>query len=306
MLEIIRQPISLLLFSFCLIFCAGLPLLVSHTLGETQALIIDSALSTHFATGLLLGAYAACSTLSRELQTGTASTILSKPVWRPLFFLSKFLGIVLVLVLFSVGASLVAIISARTVNDPFWINRFSAISTLLVLPVAYLIAAAINFKTQRPFASNAFVWLVILTLVAFVVNGFFSSDDGWIAFATLYRLEILPASLLVTTAIIVLCAIAASLATRLDTIPTISICATVFLLGLMSDYIFGRFADSNILARFLYQIVPNWQHFWVVDALRHNTAIPALYIFHALGYALLYTCGFLILGINAFKRIEME
>ncbi len=306
MLEIIRQPISLLLFSFCLAFCAAIPLLVSHTLGETQAIVIDSALAVHFATGLLLGGYAACSSLARELHSGTASTILSKPVWRPLFFLAKFLGIVLVLVLFSLGASMVAVISARSVNNPFWVNKFSAVSTLLVIPLAYAIAAVINFKSQRPFASNAFAWLLILTGAAFVLNGFYSSEDGLISFASAYRLEIMPASFLVMTATIVLCSIAASLATRLDTIPTISICATIFLLGLMSDYLFGRFAGTSLISNLIYRIIPNWQHYWVVDALRHGVEIPISYIASTIVYALLYICGSLLLGINAFKRIEME
>jgi len=306
MLEVIRQPISLLLFTFCLLFCAALPLVVSHTLGETQNLVIDSALAMHFATGLLLGGYAACSTLTRELRSGTAAGILSKPVWRPVFFISKFLGIVYVLLLFSFGAALTAVVCARTVAEPFWIDKLSAISLLAVFPLAYLIAGFINFKTRRPFASNAFAWVLILTAVVFVLNGFLGPELEPTAFAAKYRLAVLPASLLVTIATIVLCSIAASLATRFETIPTISICATILLLGLMSDYIFGRFADSNILAAFCYRVVPNWQHFWVVDALRNDLVIPAAYILQTCAYAFLYICGCLLLGINAFKSIEME
>lgn len=306
MLEIIRQPISLLLFTFCLLFTAVLPLVVSHTLGETQALVIDSALATQFATGLLLGGYAACSTLTREMRSGTASTILSKPVCRPLFFMSKFLGIAFVMLLFSAGAALTTVLSAKTAAEPFWIDKFSAISVLTVFPLAYLIAAAVNFKTTRPFASNAFAWLLILSLTVFVLNGFVDQSMETTAFAANYRLEIFSAVLLVTIAIVTLCAIAVSLATRLDTLPTISICATIFLLGLMSDYLFGRFADSNPIAYVCYHVIPNWQHFWVADALRSEILIPLKYVLHAAGYAALYMLGCLLLGINAFKQIEME
>src|SRR6056297_1145018 len=121
-LEIVRQPIALLIFTFCLLFGAALPLIVSHTLGETQALVIDSTLATQFATGLLLGVYAACSTLTREMRTGTASAVLSKPVRRPLFFLAKFGGIVAVMLFFSLGSALVTVISARTVAESFVID----------------------------------------------------------------------------------------------------------------------------------------------------------------------------------------
>jgi hypothetical protein len=88
--------------------------------------------------------------------------------------------------------------------------------------------------------------------------------------------------------------------------PIISICATIFLLGLMSDYLFGRFADSSLLADVCHHIIPNWQHFWVVDALRNELTIPWQYIVRVAGYAGLYIFGCLLLGINAFKRIEME
>lgn len=306
MLEVIRQPISLLLFTFCLLFCAVLPLLVSHTLGETQDLVIDSALAMHLATGLLLGAYAACSTLTRELRSGTAAAILSKPVARPIFFIAKFLGIVYVLMLFSLGAALTTVISARTVADPYLIDKLSAISLLAVFPLAYIIAGFVNFRTRRPFASNAFAWVLILTGAIFLLNGFISPELKATTFAADYRLELLPASLLVAIAIIVLSSIAVSLATRVEVIPTISICAAILLLGLMSDYLFGRFADANILAGVFYRTIPNWQHFWVVDALRNDIVIPAAYILQTCGYAFLYICGCLLLGINAFKGLEME
>jgi len=52
-LEVIRQPIGLLLISSCILFIALLPVLVTHTLGEADRLIRDSALSLTLVTGLL-------------------------------------------------------------------------------------------------------------------------------------------------------------------------------------------------------------------------------------------------------------
>lgn len=303
-LEIVRQPIALLIFTFCLLFGAALPLIVSHTLGETQALVIDSTLATQFATGLLLGVYAACSTLTREMRTGTASAVLSKPVRRPIFFLAKFAGIVAVMLLFSLGSALVAVISARTVAESFVIDKLPAISLLAAFPLAYLIAAGINFKTRRPFASNAFLWLLLLVGAVFLLNGFLGKEWEWTAFGANYRLDILPATLLVALAIIVLCAIALTLATKLETIPTLAICGTIFMLGLMSDYLFGRLADTQPIANIFYHIVPNWQHFWMVDALRSDLTIPWAYIGGVTFYAVVYICGVLLLGINSFKNIE--
>ncbi len=305
-LEIIRQPISLLLFTFCLLFIAVLPLIVSHTLGETQKLMIDSALAIQFACGLLLGGYAACSSLSHEIDSGTASVILSKPVGRTLFFLAKFTGIVAVLAMFSLGAALSAVISARTTVEAFFIDKFSAFTLVAAFPLAYLISAGINFKTRRPFASNAFITLLILVAAVFILNGFVGTKLEFTHFAANYRLEILPVALLISIAIVMLSAIAASLATKFDTVPTLSICGTIFMIGLMSDYLFGRIADTNIWANICYRIIPNWQHFWVTDALRNGLKIPWTYILHVTLYAGFYICGCLLFGINSFKKTEMK
>jgi hypothetical protein len=77
------------------------------------------------------------------------------------------------------------------------------------------------------------------------------------------------------------------------------------MMGLMSDYLFGRNAAANKLAALLYAITPNWQHFWGVDAL-NGAGVPWVYVTHAAAYAALYLAGLLALGIVAMRGMEVR
>ncbi|MDW8345226.1 MAG: hypothetical protein RMM51_12160, partial [Verrucomicrobiae bacterium] len=105
----------------------------------------------------------------------------------------------------------------------------------------------------------------------------------------------------------VLAALAQALATRLNTVPVMATCSVFFLVGLMTDYLFGRIAHHHWWAAWLYALLPNWQHFWVVDALTGEEGrIPWAYVLRAGWYALLYTVGMLSLGFLAFRTAEVK
>jgi hypothetical protein len=87
-----------------------------------------------------------------------------------------------------------------------------------------------------------------------------------------------------------LAGLAVACSTRLEMIPTLAICSGLFLLGLMSDYLFGRPAQQGSWwASVLYTLVPNWQLFWLADALDSGKAIPWGYV----GKAFVYMAGYL-------------
>ena len=91
--EALRQPIVLLLTLSCVVFVALLPGLIMHVMGEPDRLVRDSALAVQFVGGLLLAGYTACAAVKHEIQRGTVATVLTKPVGRTLFFLSKYAGV---------------------------------------------------------------------------------------------------------------------------------------------------------------------------------------------------------------------
>ena len=92
----------------------------------------------------------------------------------------------------------------------------------------------------------------------------------------------------------ILTGLALACTTRLDTIPTLAICSVLFLLGLMSDYFFGRpAAQGSWIAGALHTAVPNWQLFWMGDAMEETKTIPWAYVAKALGYV----TGYLVVAL---------
>ncbi len=304
--DAIRQPLAFLLFATTLILIALLPLILSHTLGESVKFVRDGSLGFMFVAGLILGAHMACASLSSEVRHGTVSVVLSKPIARITFFLAKYAGIAAVLLLFAAGTLMAVLLSVRTAFQAYVTDWWSATPLLLACVGAFVVGGLINYVLRRPFVSNAFLSLLMLLTLAFVFAGFVDQHGQRMAFGALYDFRILSAGSLITLAILVLAALSVSLATRLSTIPTLSLCGGLFFLGLLSDYFFGQHSATSQTARVLYYLLPNWQHFWVVDALGGDGSIPGGYVFMAGAYAVLYLAGILVFGVMAFQRMEVE
>ncbi len=305
-LEAIRQPLAFLLFATTLLLIALLPLVLSHTLGESAKFVRDGSLAFMFVAGLILGAHIACASLANEVRHGTVSVVLSKPIPRAVFFLAKYAGIAVVMLLFSAGILMAVLLSARTARQAFITDWWAAGPLLIACVACFLIGGLINFLLRRPFVSNAFVALLALLTLAFVFSGWVDGHGQTTTFGALYDFRILPAGFLITLAVLVLAALSVSLATRWTTIPTLSLCGGIFILGLLSDYYFGRLADTSVWAWALYYLLPNWQHFWVVDALAGEGIIPMHYVGLAGAYAGLYLAGILAFGMTAFQRMEVK
>lgn len=296
LLEALRQPFLLLLTTTCVCAIGLMPALLMHTMGESEKLIQDSALGLHFVCGLLLGGYAASAALGREIRRGTLITVLSKPVDRELFFIAKFCGIAGVLFLFSISTSIATLLAARMAADEYNITASTLGPFIAVPALAYIVAGILNYTKQRPFVSTAFSLLVGFMLILFVVT----IKLGGIPW------KVLPASIAVSLGTLVLAGLALALITRMELVPTLAACTVVFLAGLMTDYLLGRFAATNTLAALAYNLLPNWQHFWLADALGGEGRIPWSYIRQLTTYAIFYLLGTLSLGMLAFRNVETK
>lgn len=297
-LEASRQPIFLLLTTSVLLLIALMPALITHVIGDSARMVRDSALALQMVAGLALGCHAASATLTRELQKGTLASILSKPVSRELFLLAKFAGVALIMGVFALVTTLAAMLSVRSAAQPFTIDPWGMIPLIAALLTAYAGAGLLNYYRQIPFVSRAYGLLTFSVILAFAISGLAGG-------ASLIPWNIFPAGVLIGLATLLLSAWAVCLATRLQPIPVFSICLTVLLLGLMSDYLFGRHAGEHMLYAALYGVIPNWQHFWAVDALQRD-GIPWSYAGRVAGYTAAHAAAVLSLGLLSFNRVEVK
>jgi hypothetical protein len=148
---------------------------------------------------------------------------------------------------------------------------------------------------------------VIMISLAFVAINFVNKNGELQAFATGVDWRLVPAALLILLALWVLAGWAVACATRLEMIPTLAICSGVFLLGLMSDYLFGRLAEQGSWwASVLYTVVPNWQLFWLADALENGKSIPWSYVAKASVYTVGYLGATLAVALVLFEDRELS
>ena len=72
------------------------------------------------------------------------------------------------------------------------------------------------------------------------------------------------------------------------------------------EYVLGRLADRFVLADTLYRLTPNWQHFWVADALNGGGSVPWPYTAMAALYAAAWSTGLLGIGLLSFRNTDMR
>lgn len=305
-LDIIRQPIILLLVVMSIMLTSLLPMVSVFMFGKEVRLIQDGAFAFQFGAGLLLAGISASVCLHQEISRGTAATILCKPVSRSLFFLAKYGGVLLVLALFCLLSLMTTLLCARV--PLFGLNTDWRVGGVLyaAVPLALGLAAVMNFVWKRPFVSQAFAFLIPSLMAAFLTAAWLHPRGGFCFFGSWMEWRLLPVGILIGLALAVLAAIALSLSTRLSPIFTLSVCGLLFFGGLLSDYMFGRTAGCSLPAAVCYSLMPNWQDFWLVDALAGGGTIPWGYVGGAGGYALLMIVGILCFGLVSFRNVEIH
>ena len=308
-MELIRQPVFLLLMTASVLFEIFLAVPYYFAFGDEPKLVENSTLAVMLLSGLLGAVLSASASLAREIRSGTALAVSSKPVGRAQFFLAKYTGLAAALTVLSY-INLVGVLLANWMSfDAYGKTNLPALGIFAGgVVVAYALAGFSNFFLRRPFASDAVLALVVTTtLAAFLVFRFLRSQQTFGAAAQVdWRL--VPAGMLIVFAILILAALALACSTRLDTIPTLAVCSAFFLIGLMSDYFFGRRAETGEWwASALYTAIPNWQLFWLADALETGkSTFHWGYVGKAFAYAIAYAGAALAVGTALFEERELS
>ncbi len=305
-LDIIRQPIILLLAVTSIALTSLLPVVSLFMFGEEARLVQDGAFAFQLGMGLLLAGSAASAALYREISRGTAATVLCKPVSRTVFFLAKYWGVLLVLALFSLLSLIATLLSVRMPLPGLNTDWRVGALLYLALPLAFILAGFTNYFLKRPFVSQSFMFIMPCLVAAFLAGACLYPGGGYCRFGSLLEWRLLPAGVLIGLALAVFAAIALSLSTRLSPVFTLAGCGVLFFLGLLSDYLLGRAAEHSMSAAVCYGLLPNWQDFWLVDALAGGGVIPWSYVAGAGAYALLMIAGVLCFGLVAFRNVEIR
>jgi ABC-type transport system involved in multi-copper enzyme maturation permease subunit len=308
-MELVRQPVFLLLMTGSVLFEIFLAVPYYFAFGDEMKLVKTSALAVMLLAGLFGAVLSASASLAREIRTGTALAVLSKPVGRAQFLLAKFAGLAGALALLAYVNMVGVLLASWMAFDAYGKTDVLAIGIFGgAMALAYALAGFSNYFLRRPFVSDAvFALVVMVTIGAFVICQFTQQMQS-LGNQAAVDWDLIPAGILILFALWILAAIALACSTRLDMIATLAICSAVFLVGLMSDYLFGLpAAKGSWWASTLYSVVPNWQLFWLADALETGkSTFHWNYVGKALGYVIFYAGAALAVAVALFDERELS
>jgi ABC-type transport system involved in cytochrome c biogenesis permease component len=308
-MELIRQPVFLLLMTVSSLFEVFLACVNYFGFGDEPKLVKISALAVTLMAGLFGAVMSASASVAREIRSGTALAVLAKPVSRGQFLLAKYAGLAVALALLSLVNCIAALLATRMAFDAYGEVDYPGLAVFCgSLVLAYLIAGFSNFFLRRPFVSDAVLGVVVMVMVAFAVLQFIPREAGRMGVD--YKgidWRVIPASALLYMAVLILAALALACSTRVEMVPTLAICSALFMMGLVSDYFWGtRAKGGSWWASVLYAVTPNWQLFWMADALEGTKQIPLSYLGRAFGYACAYIGAILALALALFEDRELS
>ena len=307
-IETLRQPIYAVIIVFSLLLMLLAPAVSMYTLDEDIMLLRELGLSTLFLAGLFIAVFASTGAITEEIESGTITTVLSKPISRPTFVIGKFLGISMAVALAHLLITMALLMIVRhgtleTASDEIdWTVITAAGAGLLA---TLIITAFLNYIYDWNFPSTGVVLGTVFFGFGILFLVFVDKEWKFNPLGSHFEMFDIIASGLLLLALFALVALAILFSTRFNEVVTLTLCVGVFLLGLISDWVFGRFADQHIWAKIGSILTPNLQIFWVSDAIYETGTVPAAYLLLAITYSALYTAGILALAVAFFQRRQI-
>src|SRR3954468_8633331 len=145
-MELVRQPVFLLLTTASAGFCVFLASVPYFGFGDDPILVKQSVLAVMLLAGLLGSVLSASNTLARELRTGTALSVLAKPVGRAPFLLAKYVGLAGALAVLNYVNLVAALLASRMAFDAYGSADIRSLAIVFgCLVFAYCVGGFTNF-----------------------------------------------------------------------------------------------------------------------------------------------------------------
>lgn len=307
--ETVRQPVYGVVVGATLLLMIFNVGLAAYTLKDDDKLLTELGLSTLLLSGLFLASFSATSVLTREIDNKTVLTVVSKPISRPVLIVGKFVGLVTALLLafylcflgflYSIQHKVLQT-SADEWHQPVLV--FGLGGTLLTCAIAGIR----NYLSGKEFITTA-LWigtpLLTVGAVACVFLGRSWELQSWTE--GLPGPAVLLSAALIFCALVVLAAIALASSVRLGQVLTLTVCIGVLVTGLITDYLLSERAESALLADLVYRLVPNFNFFWIIDAVNNDQSVPLEYCVYVITYTGLLSTAALLVAIALFQRREV-
>lgn len=307
-IETIRQPVYTVIVIVSALLYILAPSITMYTLDEDVKLLRELGLSTLFLAGLFIAVFSATGAVTEEIESKTITTVLSKPVPRPIFIIGKFAGV----------AGAVTTAHYLLTATYLLVARFGVLETasdepdmpvvttaIAIITLSISISAFLNYSYDWHFSASAILTASALSIFGLLFLVFTDKEWNLGSLANCFNLFDIYASLLLLFGTLILVALAVLFSCRFNVILTLTFCVVVFLLGLISDWVASQYAAKYLWAQIYSTLLPNMQIFWVSDAIYETGSVPAAYLLRGLSYSACYTAGILALSAALFQRRQV-
>src|ERR1700693_6322741 len=131
-MELVRQPVFLLLMTCSAVFEIFLATPYYFAFGDEPKLVKNSTLAAMLLTGLLGAVLSASASLAREIRAGTVLAVLSKPVGRAQFLLAKYTGLAAALILLTYVNLIASLLASRMAFDAYGSTDLFAVGVFVL------------------------------------------------------------------------------------------------------------------------------------------------------------------------------
>ena len=280
-LEILSEPLSLLLLLAALTMATLAPAFHYHQFGEATRMARDAGFSSLFLGGALTAVFGTVRTFRRELETGTAQMALAHSVSRTAFFLSKTLGSACALAVFC----LIVFLTAQTVVNGAAIGgelaeRTGDIARLWGPSLAFALGTAVLPLVLAAALNRFFRFRFVLT--AFALALAVSVAGACYRFDLRSFLRLLPVAVCVVLPMTAFLSLSAAAAVRFRANGAVSVAGFLFL-----------------------ALIPVAGNYYLPDALSKGGELPWGYAGLAAAATLPAVVAFLWIGVHLFNGRDM-
>ncbi len=300
--DCIRQPVYFIIIVSTISLIGLFPLLSFFVFNEQIKMVLDSSMASILLFSMILSVLLAGGSIYKDISSGNISLILSKPIKRNVFLAGRIIGVMLVVTQFVFVCALSSVISMYIAVDQFNLDYKIFYAFYLMIFSGCLVGFIMNYFLRRSFSGNSVQGMTLLVLfqaVYLIIKnpGFLSENDLTIQ-------NIVYLAILILFAIWIIVNISMAISTRFDLVLNLIFCFIILILGLLSNYFVGEYTEGSVIFSIIYAILPNWQFFWLVDAVTDGNSISLNYIGYSLIYTILYVAMCFAIASISFGSIE--
>ncbi len=278
--ECLRQPVYIVLNLSAVTLIGIQPMIAMFVFSDPQKLVTDCALASIMWFGAVTAVLSGCHLFGRQDSGAAALLVLSKPIHRATYVGAKIAGLLAALAVATWTSSVASILSIRMTMSQFEVDRGVLLMYFAAVALACIIAAVRNFTHRSSFPESASITLALTMTISAVSACIIAVTDDSTAWQYRYGTvqNLAAAILLISLAVQIMGAVAASVAIRLRFVNAVLVCSGIFGVGLISDYVYLQMINLDALE--------------VAETIRRNAVTVIVALLGLWVWAVYRTCTF--------------